>query len=133
MSMGLVRFGWIVLFTTPHAVELSTWIGVGGCLCPNSSSRCRIGTASRALMYSAPSSASAADDMTALMIWETVNTAPLFGGSSLSSKQKNVRLLCCVLSFQIGMMHHYVVQVPCRFFCMLQLHLDWMLHNREVV
>ena len=35
MSMDFVRFGWILLLTTPSAVELSVWIGVLGCLCPN--------------------------------------------------------------------------------------------------
>ena len=80
MSIAFVRFGCIVCFTTPNAVELSICIGVGGCLCPISSSRCRIGTASRELIYSAPSSASAADDITAFIICATVNTAPLFVG-----------------------------------------------------
>ena len=50
MSMDLVRFGWIVCFTTPSAVVLSICIGVGNCGWPIFYSRCRSGTASRALM-----------------------------------------------------------------------------------
>ena len=60
-------FGGLVL-TTPPAVELSTWTGDGGCGCPVSSNMFLMCTASLALMNSAPSSASAADDITALMI-----------------------------------------------------------------
>ena len=48
----------------------------------------RIGTASLALMYSAPRSASAALDMTALSILEMLRTAPLLGGSLTSLEQK---------------------------------------------
>lgn len=88
MSIGLVRLGWIVLLTTPRAVELSVCIGVGGCLCPISLRRCRIGTASRELMKRAPSSASAADDITALMIWAIVSTAPLLRGAWSFSDMK---------------------------------------------
>ncbi len=39
--------------------------------------------ASRQFMYRAPISASAADDITVLMICALVKTAPLFGGSAL--------------------------------------------------
>ncbi len=39
--------------------------------------------ASFAFKNNAPKSASAADDMTALMIVTTVNTAPLLGGGSV--------------------------------------------------
>ena len=39
-----------------------------------------ISTPLHALTYSVPSSASAAEDMTALIISETVRMAPLFGG-----------------------------------------------------
>jgi hypothetical protein len=31
MSIAFVRFGWILLFITPSAVELSVWMGVRGC------------------------------------------------------------------------------------------------------
>lgn len=37
-------------------------------------------TANFALMKSAPSSASAAEDMTALITWDKLMSAPLFGG-----------------------------------------------------
>jgi len=32
MSIALVRFGWILLLTTPSAHALSVCIGVGGCV-----------------------------------------------------------------------------------------------------
>ena len=76
----------MLLVTTPCAVLLSVWIAVGGCLWPNSLRRCRMGIASWALMYSAPSSASAALDMTAVSIFEMLSTAPLSGGSLTSDE-----------------------------------------------
>jgi hypothetical protein len=63
-------------------------MGVLGCLWPISARSWRIGTASLALMYSAPSSASAALDMTALSILEMLRTAPLLGGSLTLLEQK---------------------------------------------
>jgi hypothetical protein len=44
--------------------------------------------ASRALMYNAPSSASAANDITDLMICNMFRIEPLFGGSSELLEQK---------------------------------------------
>ena len=49
-------------------------------MCPISSRDWSSGITSLRLMNIAPSSASAADDMTALIILEIVNTAPLLGG-----------------------------------------------------
>ena len=83
MSMALVLLGWRFRFTTPNAVVLSVCIGVGGWGCPISSRVVLAGMASRAFMNNAPISASAADDMTALMICATFNTAPLLGGTSV--------------------------------------------------
>ena len=82
MSIALVRLGWMLLSTTPTAVLLSICIGVLGCLCPSSYSVILAGTASRALINIAFNSASAADDITALMIWAVLSTAPLLGGST---------------------------------------------------
>lgn len=80
MSIDLVRLGWILLFTTPSAVELSVRMGVRVCGCPISVSIFLMYTASFALTNSAPSSAFAADDMTALIIWAMLRMAPLLGG-----------------------------------------------------
>ena len=80
MSMALVSFGWIVCVTTPISVVLSICIGVGGCGCPISSSRCRSRAASRVLMYSSSRSTSAADVMTDLNIFDTLSMALLFSG-----------------------------------------------------
>jgi hypothetical protein len=57
-------------------------MGVRGCGCPNSLSVCHMDTTVLALMNSTPSSASAADDITALIIFEMFNTAPLLMGIS---------------------------------------------------
>ena len=48
------------------------------------SSACRDGIASLKFMKRDPSSASAVEDITDLMIWETVRMAPLFDGMALS-------------------------------------------------
>ena len=88
MSMALVHLGWMMLAMTPSAVELSILMGVGGCGCPISSSRCRSGIASRALMYKAPSSALAAEDITDLIICAIISIAPLFRGTSSFSERK---------------------------------------------
>ena len=47
-----------------------------------------LGTALHKLIYRAPSSASAADDITAFIICATVNTAPLLVGYASSSDMK---------------------------------------------
>ena len=80
MSMALSAFGRILLVSSACAVALSVCIGVWGCGCPSSVSVCRIEMAIFALMKRAPSSASAADDMTARIIWEMLRTAPLLMG-----------------------------------------------------
>jgi len=80
MSMGLVCLGCTLPFMTASAIVLSVCIGVGGCLCPNSSSTILMYTASRAIMYSRASSSLVANDMTLLMMCAMFGTAPLFGG-----------------------------------------------------
>jgi hypothetical protein len=79
MSIALVQHGWMLLVMMPRAVLLSVWMGVGGCLCPISLRRCRMGIASRKFMYSAPSLALAALDMTALGIFGDVEHGPIVG------------------------------------------------------
>ncbi len=88
MSMAFVCLGWMLLLAIHIAVLLSICIGVLGYLCPISCSVFLQGTASWALINIAPSSASAADDMTALMIWAVLSTAPLLAGSSSFSERK---------------------------------------------
>ena len=84
MSIALVLFGCILLFVTPSAVLLSVWSGVRCYSWPIVSNICRIYTGSLALIYNAPNSDSAADDITALIICAMFSTAPLFGGCSAS-------------------------------------------------
>ena len=81
--MAFKALGRILLVSSACAVELSVWIGVCGCGCPISSSVFCMDTTIFALMNSAPSSASAADDITAFIICEMFNTAPLLMGISL--------------------------------------------------
>jgi hypothetical protein len=88
MSIALVRRGWMLWLTTPQAVVLSVWMGVLGCLWPISARSWHIETASFALIYSAPSSALAALDMTALSILKMLRTAPLLGESLTLEEQK---------------------------------------------
>ena len=74
-------FRWMmVLLMTPAAVELSVWIGDGGCFQPISINVWRMRTIYLDVMYSAPSSASAAEDMTNLMIWEILRIGPFHSG-----------------------------------------------------
>ena len=91
-----------MLFTTPFDVELSVWMGVGGWGCPISTIMFLMYTASFVLMNSAPSSASAAGDMTALMICDMFTVAPFGGGVSSSFDRKNpsIMLLACGMLFQ---------------------------------
>jgi hypothetical protein len=68
MLIDFVRRWRMVLLAIPAAVELSTWIGVGGCGWPSSSSVVRIAMTYLQLWKAAPSSASAADAITFLMM-----------------------------------------------------------------
>ena len=61
------------------------------------SSACCAGIYSLLFMNRATSLASAAEDITALMILETVSLAPLFDGMASSLDMKNVLLLCSLL------------------------------------
>lgn len=73
---------------TPTAVVLSTCIGDFGCGHPISMSVWRRGTISLAVMNSAASSASAADEQTNLMILASVRMDPLSLGIASFSVQK---------------------------------------------
>ena len=73
----------MLLVTAPCAVVLYVCIGVGGCVFTISSRDWRASMASLQLMKSAPSSASAADDMTALMILAIFSTDTLLGGNAV--------------------------------------------------
>ena len=77
--MDFSHFLEMLLVTTPCAVVFSVCIGVDGCVCPISSRAWRAGIDYLQLMKSTPSPASAADDMTDLMILDIVTTAPLLG------------------------------------------------------
>ena len=88
MSIAFICLDWMMFFTTPFAVEVSVWMGVGGWGCPISARIFLMYTASFVLMNSAPSSASVAGDMTTLMICEMFIMAPFGGGMSSSFDRK---------------------------------------------
>ena len=72
----------------PSAIVLLFCVGVGGCLCPIYLGACCDGMASLQFIYSTPSSASAAEEITTFMIFAILRMAPLFGGSRESLDMK---------------------------------------------
>ena len=82
----------------PWVVVLLVCIGVGGCSCPIYLRACRAGIASLQLMKRAPSSASAAEEITDLMICEMVTTVPLLAGMVELLDMKKWPL-ACLLAF----------------------------------
>ena len=78
----------MVFLVNPTDVELSVWIGELVCGQPISMSVLCSGIIFLAVMYSAAVSASAAEYITALMIFTIVNTGPLsFGFGSFSERK----------------------------------------------
>ena len=84
--MAFSALGSILLVSSVCVVKLLVWMGVRGCGCPNSPSVRCMDTAVLALMNSAPSSASAADDITALII----QYCPIVDGDLLRACHKHV-------------------------------------------
>ena len=80
MPINLVAFGVILL-----SVELTVYTVVFSYRCPNLTSVVCMGTANFALMNSAPTSSSAAELTTTLIICEMLRTPPLFCGTISSS------------------------------------------------
>ena len=66
-----------MFFTIPTAVELSMWIGMGGCVCPSSDKINRTTFDSCMLRKYTPSSASAADAATNLRVSHVNKLFPL--------------------------------------------------------
>ena len=90
MPIALVRFGCTFLVMTASAMALLVCIGVGGCLCPILPRMILISTASLAMMYSAASSASVANDMTCFIMCAMLRIALLFAGIPVSSDRKKL-------------------------------------------
>jgi hypothetical protein len=82
MFMAFNALGRILLVSIAWAVKLLVWVGVHVCRCPISLSVRCIETTILALMNNAPSVASAADDITTLIICKILSTAPLLMGMS---------------------------------------------------
>jgi hypothetical protein len=74
--MAFVRFCFIVPFMYSVAVVLSVSIGVGGCVCPNSSNVVLWNAPSLAFIKTAPIYASAAEDMPCLRTLLIIKIAP---------------------------------------------------------
>ena len=66
----------MVLLMTPAAAKLSVWIRDGGCFQPIYINVWWMGTIYLAVIHSAPSSDSAAEDIKNLTIWEIVRISP---------------------------------------------------------
>ena len=88
MLIDLVAFDIILLLMSPWVVLLSVWTGVRGWGWPSSSSVLWAGMAVLELRKRAPNLASAADDMTCLIMLEMLRTAPLLGVWLVSSDRK---------------------------------------------
>ena len=123
MSMYFSHLLAMLLVTTPSVVVFSVCICVGCCVCPISPRAWRDGMDSLQLMKSSHSSASAADDMTALMILAIVNTAPLLGGNAVFFTWINAPLLCFWVLFQRGTRRLCGPLGPCH------LHVMWVWHQ----
>ena len=78
----------ILFVTMPYGVELLVCIGIGGCGWPISDRVCLICVAILLLMNSAPSLASAVDDMVCLVICAMLQIASLLGGKVVSVGMK---------------------------------------------
>ena len=88
MSMSLIFLATTLQLVTPTAVELSAWIGDLVWCHAISISVWRSGIMFLAMMKSLASSASTAEDMKNLMIWDSVRTGPLSLGIGSSSNRK---------------------------------------------
>ena len=86
MSIDLICRFIVVLLVTPTAVELSVWIGDFGCGQPILVRVLRRGTMLFAHMKRPARSASAAEDMTNLIICAMARTGPLSDGTGTSSE-----------------------------------------------
>ena len=75
----------MVLLTNPVVFKLSVWIGDGGCFHTIYINVWQMGNIYLAVMYSASSSASAAEDMINLMIWAIMRIGPFHLGVGLFS------------------------------------------------
>ena len=79
MSIDLVALATILLLMRLSAVLLSVWMGVHGCGWNSSSSVLCMGTAVLSIKKNAPSSSSAAYDITLRVFVDRLGTSLLFG------------------------------------------------------
>ena len=98
MLIALLIFCFNVLSNIPHAVLLSILIDVTGCLCLSSLHVLLRGTRFCAFRNSALTSASAANDMTALMIFARITIGLLIIWLTLSLLARNLYPPTCDLA-----------------------------------
>ena len=91
MSIAFVCFGFIFMLYIASAMELYVCNGFGGCLYPISSKIILMYTASRAIIYSAASSAYVADVTACFIMCAMLRIAPLFSGIVASLDKKKCR------------------------------------------
>jgi hypothetical protein len=132
--MAFVRFCFIVPLLYPVAVVLSVSIGVGGCLCPNSSNVVLRTAPSLAFIKTAPISASAAEDITFLRTLLMIKIAPFVSFLSVfvSLPMQNNPLPCFWLHFLKDKRHHCGCVISCQMHGTLFLFLDACCNNSEV-
>ena len=132
MSISFFLLGCTFFVTTACAAKFSVYIGVLGCGCPISDSVILCGTASLALIYIALISASDADVMTALMIWDILKTASLLAGIAALLDMKNSLRPCSLLLVHSGKRHHCGMTTPCHLHGRWWLLLLGTLHNLKM-
>jgi hypothetical protein len=121
MSMAFVRFCLIVPLMYHVTVVLSVSIGVGGCVCPNSSNVVLMTAPSFAFIKTAPISASAAEDITRLRALLTIKIAPFVSFLSfwLCCPCKRIPHPCFWLNFLIDKRRH------------CECAISWQMHDNE--
>ena len=128
MSQDLARFGIMVFLMSPHALVLSVVKGVLGCSRSIYSRENLSGRDALQLQKIATVSASEADDITCLMIFDSVMIAPLLKLSLFCFPKKNVLPLCFQILALIGMKRLSVRLTSCRLPQIVLRYLD-VLHS----
>jgi hypothetical protein len=126
MSIACDHFWVIVLIARPCAVELSNCIGVAGCGCPISVNVIRRMVPSFSLVNCAQISASAADDITFLMIPVCASAPPLLSTSGVPGllPKKKCPPLRYGLVIRSSRKRHCGFLISCHWLCIILLHWD---------
>ena len=109
-------FFWADYYYWPHLQRqlLSVWVGDFGCGHFISCNVCLIATISWAVMNIAPNSASEAEDMIKLMIFQVLARIRSIGAWRCFQRGKYALWICCVLCSHCGTLCRNIRIVPCR-------------------